>query len=210
MLSPAEVVTVIGTNGSGKSTLLKAIAGVVLVRSGQVLYQGSDVTNTETYKLCRKGIGFLMQGGRIFPNMSVNEHLRLSAEASHVKKTVAETQKVLELFPPLAMLPNKRAGLLSGGERQMLAFSMLLMQDAKVWLLDEPCSGLSDHAAKNVANLIRDLCKRQEISVLLVEQNLEQGFRIADRICVLKNGLVYDEKLPNEKLSNRQMEEIFF
>jgi len=206
---PGEIVALIGTNGSGKSTLLKTVAGVIRANSGRIIFDGSEITGKQSNELARSGIGFLMQGSVVFPSLSVGEHLQLAAQ---VGKNSADRrlELVWKLFPKLKGNRNKRAGLLSGGERQMLALSMLLVQGAKLWLLDEPSGGLAPDAVKLVMNFIEKINVEQGITVLLAEQNLVEAVRIANRAYVLKDGKTSVEENPKEILNNGKLEEIFF
>lgn len=206
---PGEIVALVGTNGSGKSTLLKTVAGVVRSNSGRITFDGSDITGKQPNELARSGVGFLMQGGVVFPSLTVAEHLQLAVQG--VKNlTNGRFRRVWELFPKLEAKKSRRAGLLSGGERQMLALSMLLVQGAKLWLLDEPSGGLAPDAVKVTMDFVSKINLEQGITVLLAEQNLVEAVRIADRAYVLKDGRTSVEENPEEILNNGKLEEIFF
>jgi branched-chain amino acid transport system ATP-binding protein len=206
---PGEIVALIGTNGSGKSTLLKTVAGVIRANSGRIIFNGSEITGKQSNELAHCGIGFLMQGSAVFPSLTVAEHLQLAAQ---VGKNSADgrLELVWNLFPKLKGNRNKRGGLLSGGERQMLALSMLLVQGAKLWLLDEPSGGLAPDAVKVTMDFISKVNVEEGITVLLAEQNLAEAVRIADRAYFLKNGKTWLENEPKAILHNGRLEEIFF
>ena len=206
---PREIVALVGTNGSGKSTLLNTIAGVIRPKAGKVTFDGSDITGKQSYELANTGVGFLMQGGVVFRSLTVTEHLQMALQKRDGSNN-ARFDQVWEMFPKLGSHKNKRAGFLSGGERQMLALSMLLVQSAKLWLLDEPSGGLAPDAVKVTMDFIRKLNIDQGITVLLAEQNLVEAVRIADRAYVLKNGKTSVEDNPEEILNNGKLEEIFF
>lgn len=206
---PGEIVALIGTNGSGKSTLLKTVAGIIHPNSGKIILEGHSIVGKKPNDLCGVGVGFLMQGGVVFPSLTVSEHLHLAMQKKN-GSTNGLFERVWERFPKLKLNKNKRAGLLSGGERQMLALSMLLVQGAKLWLLDEPSGGLAPDAVKVTMDFISNVNMEQGITVLLAEQNLVEAVRIADRAYVLKDGKTSVEENPEEILNNGKLEEIFF
>lgn len=205
-----EIVALVGANGSGKSTLLKTIAGVIQPNAGSIIFNGIDITGERPNELVRLGLGFLMQGSVVFPSLTVTEHLQLALQAVEKSTLDGQIETVWTIFPSLATQRNVRAGLLSGGERQMLALGMLLVQNAKLWLLDEPSGGLAPQTVRLVMDAIERINKESSVTILLAEQNLREGLRIADRVYVLKNGLTYPEEHPEEMLNNGKLEEIFF
>ncbi|HUL00020.1 MAG TPA: ABC transporter ATP-binding protein [Nitrospirota bacterium] len=210
---PGEIVAIIGANGAGKSTLLKAISGVVPPHKGKIIVEGRNVTGMETTLLFNLGISSLLQGNNTFPSLTVLEHLLLINKTKSKidnKNDSDSMNEVWSIFPELYEVRNKRAGLLSGGERQKLSIATMLVQDAKMWLLDEPSGGLAPQAVKNVMNIIRRLSTERGIAVLLAEQNLREALKIADHAYVLKGGKVFHEENPSEILNNGKMEEIFF
>lgn len=206
---PGEIVALVGTNGSGKSTLLKTIAGIIQPNAGKIILNGQDIVGKMPNELVGLGVGFLMQGGVVFPSLTVLEHLLLAVEKRNGSND-RQFDHVWEMFPKLASSKNKRAGLLSGGERQMLALSALLVQGTKLWLLDEPSGGLAPDAVRVTMDFIGKVNAEQEITVLLAEQNLVEAVKIADRAYVLKDGKTSVEENPKEILNNGKLEEIFF
>jgi branched-chain amino acid transport system ATP-binding protein len=205
-----EIVTLVGLNGSGKSTLMKAVAGIVRPKSGRIRLDGIDITSKQPQELARMGLGYLMQGNNVFPNLTVLEHLHLAAQAGGLRGHDLGAEKVWELFPALASSRHRRGGVLSGGERQMLAFSMLLVQKAKFWLLDEPSLGVSPQLVESLLGTVKELSVREGVTVLLVEQNIRGGLKISDRTYVLKNSTALREHLPSEILDQDNLEDIFF
>ena len=204
-----EIVTVIGANGSGKSTLLKAVAGVVRSQSGRVVFDGHDITQNESHAMIKFGIGFLMQGGMIFPSLTVEEHLQLATQVG--RSRLAERLPIVwRTFPQIKPFRHKRAGLLSGGERQMLALAMLLTGRARLWLLDEPSVGLDARNVHFVMDVIKQVNQEEKVSILLIEQNLAEGLRVADRVYVLKNGLAFVESSANELLAEGKLNTLLF
>lgn len=206
-----EIVTLLGTNGSGKSTLLKTIMGLIKANSGRIIFNGFDITGKQPNEIFNFGICFLMQGNVVFESLTVIEHIKLAINKNGKYPNEEKTQLVWETFPMLSNILNKRAGLLSGGERQMLALSMLLVQhNTKLWLLDEPSGGLAPQMVSKIIDTIERINKEKNISIMLVEQNLKEGLRIADRAYILKNGQAYLEEKPEVILNNGKLEEIFF
>lgn len=209
-VAPGEVVTLIGANGSGKSTLLKAVAGFIRPSAGRVLFDGEDITHIRPHELAGRGIGFLLQGGMIFPSLTVMEHLRVATQAKGAAHLKERWEYIEGTLPSLPRLAGTRAGLLSGGEKQLLALSMLLAQKARLWLLDEPSAGLAPPLASAVTDVIRRASRDEQVAVLLVEQNLSEGLRVADRVYVLRNGLTCADDRVGALLNQGSLEALFF
>lgn len=206
---PGEIVALIGTNGSGKSTLLKTIFGLTRANSGRIILNNLDVMGKSPEDMVQLGIGFMIQGGQVFQSLTVKEHLQLAVQAGGRAKLEEKAETVWQLFPEMRKMLNKRAGLLSGGERQMLAFAMLLVQDVKLWLLDEPSGGLAPGAVRSLMDLIARQKAEKGLTVLLAEQNLREGLRIADRMYILRNGKASVEEAPRQFLDVASLEQIF-
>ena len=186
-----EIVALLGGNGSGKSTTLKTIAGLLHPTKGHVLLDGVDVSDEATHVRQMMGMGYLMQGGRVFPNLTVAENFSISV--GHASRGDRSTQSTLgNLFPGLAERASDRAGLLSGGQRQMLAIELVLAQRPKLALLDEPTGALSHDLARSILNTIVDYSRRTGCGVLLVEQNVEEAGRVAHRKVMLSSGVVIE------------------
>ncbi len=185
-----EIVTVVGPNGSGKSTLLKAILGIAKVISGNVIYEGRDITNERLDRISRMGVGYVPQTDNVFPNLTVRENLEMGAytikDRNEVRKRIEE---IFEIFPDLRAREKQMAGNLSGGERQMLAMARALMAKPKVMLLDEPTAALSPKYVDLVLNKIKEI-RDSGVTIVLVEQNAKKGLEIADRGYVLVTGRV--------------------
>jgi len=205
---PGEIVALIGANGSGKSTLLKAIAGVLKILSGVVSLSGQDITNKEPHEIVGKGIGFLMQGGAVFPGLTIAEHIQLATE--RMDKRSERTEEVYSLFPILAQMGTKRAGLLSGGERQLLGLATVLVQRPKLLLLDEPSGGVAPKMLRSIFDIITRLNKECGIAALVVEQNVVEAVKISDRVYIVKDGRTRVEETPEDILNNGKLEEVFF
>lgn len=181
-----EIVGVIGPNGAGKSTFVKAVFGLIPVRSGTVTLAGQEITNTSAHELVARGIGYVPQLANVFPSLSVEENLRMGL---YLKPKAWDDRfaVVTNIFPLLAERRNQRTGLLSGGERQMVAMGRALMMDPSLLLLDEPSAGLSPVNQDVVFDRVRSIAA-SGVSILMVEQNARRCLQIADRGYVLDQG----------------------
>nr|WP_294544351.1 ABC transporter ATP-binding protein [uncultured Rhodopila sp.] len=185
-----EIVTLIGANGAGKSTLMMTICGNPRARSGQILHQGQDITQSPTYQIMRRGIAQAPEGRRIFGRMTVRENLLMGAEVAGRTDIDALLEQVFALFPRLQERLSQRGGTLSGGEQQMLAIGRALMSRPSLLLLDEPSLGLAPLVVRQIFGAIRELNRTTGLTVLLVEQNAYQALRLANRGYVLVNGSI--------------------
>ncbi len=182
-----ETITVIGPNGAGKSTLLKTITGLVKAMSGQIVFQDEEITTLSTDQIVRKGIAFVPEGGRPFPNMTVLDNLRMGAFTKRENLKNGVIDELFALFPVLKKRSNQYARTLSGGERQMLAIARGLISRPKLLMLDEPSLGLAPKLVDEIYEKIRML-KESGLTVLLIEQNTSYALELADRGYVLENG----------------------
>jgi len=185
-----ELVALLGANGAGKSSTLMAIAGVLAPASGQISFDGKVTDGESPEALSQRGLAVCPEGRRIFATLTVGENLAL-AEARHRGGDEAAERKValLQRFPILADRLNQKAGLLSGGEQQMLAVARALLTNPRMLLLDEPSLGLAPQMVDEIFTLIEEL-KSQGITILLVEQNVPLSLEVADHAVVLVNGRV--------------------
>jgi branched-chain amino acid transport system ATP-binding protein len=186
-LAEGELVGIIGPNGAGKSTLVKSMFGLVNVRSGAVRLRGEDITNLEAHVLVTRGVGFVPQTENVFPSLTIFENMRMGGYQLSNAEIEPRFQKVAELFPRLAERRDQRAGLLSGGERQMLAMGRALMMEPSVLLLDEPSAGLSPTFQVEVFETIKEI-NATGVSIVMVEQNAHRCLAVADRGYVLDRG----------------------
>lgn len=184
-----EIVTLLGGNGSGKSTVLKTIAGLLIPTKGQVFYDGRDITNASVHKRQKTGICYLLQGGRVFPNLTVKENFDIAMK-HHRNGSNGNSPFPGSIFPALKEKVNERAGLLSGGQQQMLAIEMVLGQEPELALLDEPTGALSQDLATEILRHIAQYMKTHNCGVLLVEQNVEAARKVANRELRLQDGLI--------------------
>ena len=185
-----EIIALLGANGAGKSTLLNALTGIVKPTSGTITYMDEDITGIKRDRIIEKGISYLPEGGRLFPDMTIRENLEMGAYLKpnwKGKKVVME--KIFELLPKLRERQKQFARTMSGGERQMLAMGRALMSEPKLILFDELSYGLAPIIVTEMFRIVQML-RDQGITVLLVEQNVHQSLEIATRAYVLENGRV--------------------
>ena len=185
-----EIVTLIGANGAGKSTLMMTICGTPQATTGEILYDGEDITHMPTHEIMRKSIAQSPEGRRIFPRMSVMENLVMGAETAGNEDLDGSLQRAFDLFPRLKERRNQRGGTLSGGEQQMLAIARALMSKPRLLLLDEPSLGLAPLIVKQIFDAIRDLNRSDGLTVFLVEQNAYHALKLAHRGYVVVNGKI--------------------
>jgi ABC-type branched-subunit amino acid transport system ATPase component len=186
---PESIVAVIGPNGSGKSSFVKTLAGLLEVRAGTVSVTGRDVTHETPARRVAAGLAYVPQEANVFPSLSIRENLKLATEFLRGRAGVGAEQqeRVLELFPDIANRMRTRAGDLSGGQRQMLAFASALLANPEVLLLDEPSAGLSPKIVDQTMDAITRV-RAAGVTVLLVEQNVAAALKIADEVVVLVAG----------------------
>jgi urea transport system ATP-binding protein len=175
---------IMGHNGAGKTTLLRVAVGLLPVKSGKVFLDGEDVTNARPSARVRRGLGYVPQGQLCFPQMTAMENLQL---VSNVK---SEIDEVLDTFPGLTSQLGRRAGLLSGGQRQQLAIARTLLGKPRLLILDEPTEGIQPNVVAEIEQVIVDLTKRGDITVLLVEQHVGFALRTTDNYYVLESGRI--------------------
>jgi len=188
-----EIVCLLGRNGVGKSTTLKSIMGLVPPRSGSILLKGEEIAGVSTHEIARKGISYVPEDRRIFPNLTVRENLILGTQ--NLQKASPETkkknlEKMYAHFPRLGARKNQLGGTFSGGEQQMLTIARGLMGNPQLMLLDEPCEGLAPIIVLELTKIIAILCKREGLTLLLVEQNAHVALKLAQRGYVLEKGAV--------------------
>ncbi len=200
-----EIVTLIGANGAGKSTLMMTICGSPQAATGQVIYDGTDITRMPTHEIMRMDMAQSPEGRRIFPRMTVQENLLMGAAVSDPEYLDADFARVFELFPRLKERRDQRGGTLSGGEQQMLAIGRALMARPKLLLLDEPSLGLAPLVVKQIFEVIKELNKKEGLSVFLVEQNAYHALKLADKGHVIVNGVITMSGTGSELLAKEEV-----
>ncbi len=208
VVEKGEIITLIGANGAGKSTTLMSISGVVPPRSGQVIFNGRDITGMEPSEVVPLGISQVPEGRRIFPHLTVQENLDMGALLRNDRDAIRrDFDYVYSLFPILRERKSQAGGTLSGGEQQMLAISRAIMARPTVLLLDEPSLGLAPLIVQQIFEIIRQINEENGTTIFLVEQNANQALKVADRGYVMENGRITladsaDSLLANDDVKN--------
>ncbi len=188
-VNPGEIVSLIGSNGAGKTTLLMTVCGNPRASNGSVWFEGENITNLPSHLIMRKGIAISPEGRRVFPDLTVAENLKMGGFFLDKAEIEAGMEHVFGLFPRLRERASQRAGLMSGGEQQMLAIGRALMSKPRLLLLDEPTLGLAPLIIAQIFEIIKTI-RSAGVTVFLVEQNANKALAIADRGYVLENGRV--------------------
>jgi branched-chain amino acid transport system ATP-binding protein len=185
-VNKGEIVCLLGRNGAGKSTTMKSIMGLTPPKQGEIVFKGDSVTGQPPYQMCRKGVGFVPDDRRVFADLTVGENLEISARPVQ-KSDSWDMERVYEFFPALRELDKRRAGVLSGGEQQMLTIGRALITNPDLLLLDEPTEGLAPIIVEMLEEKILEL-KNSGLAVLLAEQNQNVALRLSDRAYIIDNG----------------------
>ena len=186
-IAAGEVVALLGPNGAGKTTLLRALSGLLPVNAGKVAFDGRDITNISPREAARAGLVHVIEGHRVFTQISVTDNLLLAAYDLPRSERAGRVEEALSFFPEIAEKRHERGGALSGGQQQMLTVAQGLVRRPRLLMLDEPSAGLSPVLVDRVLNVIGQL-KKQGTAVLLVEQLLEKALAAADRVYALVQG----------------------
>lgn len=201
-MDEGEIVTIIGPNGSGKTTLLKVIAGLIKPSSGAVEFNGERIDGKPSHEIVKKGICYVPEGRRVFPDMSVLENLELGAYLEKSRRMKNQNLKrVFEIFPVLEKKKKEMAGTLSGGEMQMLSIARGLMGMPRLLLLDEPSLGLAPIVISKIFEVIKRI-NSEGVSVLVVEQNVFQSLKISSRAYLLEVGKIVHKGFGSELLND--------
>jgi len=189
-----EIVTVLGSNGAGKSTILKTVSGVLVPTRGSVHFKGDDITARDPADIVRRGLVHVPEGREVFPLLSVHDNLMMGGYTRHDRDAVhRDLDIVYGYFPILKERDRQNAGLLSGGQQQMLAISRALMGAPELVLLDEPSLGLSPKLTREIFEIVVRINRERGTTILLVEQNANMALNVGDRGYVLENGRIVME-----------------
>jgi branched-chain amino acid transport system ATP-binding protein len=192
-----EIVAVIGRNGVGKSTLMKTLIGLLPPTEGHVVFKGEDVSAMVAHRRARLGIGYVPQGRDVFPRMSVEENLKVG-ESIAGKARADDYARVYATFPILAERRRQPAGTMSGGQQQQLAIGRVMISNPSLILLDEPSEGIQPSIVQDIARTIVDLNKRTNVTVIVVEQNIEMIRAMAQRCYVMDKGRIVAALTPQD------------
>jgi branched-chain amino acid transport system ATP-binding protein len=201
-----KIITLIGGNGAGKTTTLRAISGLLMAQSGQIIYNGQNITNLPPHQIVKLGLSHVPEGRMVFANLSVHENLMMGAYLQNDRATRnKELDYIFNVFPRLKERESQVAGTLSGGEQQMLAIGRALMSKPKFLMLDEPSLGLAPLLVKTIFEKIVEINKQQGITVLLVEQNANLALEISHYGYVLETGRITLQDQSSALRSNPQV-----
>jgi branched-chain amino acid transport system ATP-binding protein len=209
-----KIVCLLGANGAGKTTTMRAVSGLLDVHEGDVtkghvLFDGDDITDLDPSDRVRMGISQVMEGRRVFAELTVDENLRAGAYANRKTGAAREAHdRVMTLFPRLAERRKSIAGYMSGGEQQMLAIGRALMQDPKLLILDEPSLGLAPLLVQQIRDIIVEI-NQQGTSVLLIEQNANMALSIADHGYIMETGKIVMDGDPEKLLQDEDVQEFY-
>jgi branched-chain amino acid transport system ATP-binding protein len=204
-----KIVTLVGANGAGKSTTLKSIVGLVKPKSGNIDYEGTDLTKLNTELMVKKGIALVPEGRKVFADLTVLENLKIGAYSRKDRIGIAEDlEKVYLLFPRLKERTWQLAGTLSGGEQQMLAIGRALMSRPKLIMMDEPSLGLAPIIVKELFGIIKKI-NEEGMTVLLIEQNANAALKIADIGYIMETGRITLQGAGKDLLNNEEIKKAY-
>ncbi len=208
-VNEGEIVAILGANGAGKSTTMRTICGLMHPEKGQILFRGEDITRSPASENIRKGISYIPEGRRLFPKLSVRENLELGAFTVTDRAVIEERlEEMFTIFPKLKARSSQTAETLSGGEQQMCAIARGLMSGPKLIMLDELSLGLMPSLVEKVFETV-ELINRQGITVLLVEQMVQEALEIATRGYVLQTGRVVHSGTARELLDSDEVKKAY-
>ncbi len=191
-----EVVAVVGRNGAGKTTLFKTITGFIRKENGSILFKGREIGALKPYEIARSGAKYIPQDKLVFADLKVRENLELGSYATGDY----DWEKVFQYFPKLSTLLDRKAGHLSGGERQMLLIARALLGNPELVLMDEPTEGLAPHVVTDLTHVFKEMSKK--ITLAIIEQNLPLTGEIADRVYCMKEGKIINETTDRQDIKS--------
>ncbi|MEM4497924.1 MAG: ABC transporter ATP-binding protein [Nitrososphaerota archaeon] len=204
-----KINVIIGPNGSGKSTLLRSIFGLTTIYSGSITLDGMELVGRAPHEIARIGVAYLPQTENIFENLTVEENLRMAGYVLKRDELEERVEEMAELFPVIKRYWKRRARLLSGGERQMIAMAMALLRKPKVMLFDEPTGGLAPKIASEVLSKIVELRDALRMTIILVEQNARKALEIGDKAYLLVGGRLVFEGECRELLNHPKFSSLY-
>ena len=210
-LKPSEVLCVIGHNGAGKSTLMRTLFGLVRQQAGRVLVDGKVLPRHVPRALAAQGVAMVPEGRGIFPGLTVQETFALGmwSAAVPVEERAARIEWVMQVLPQVRNFYGKRAGLLSGGQQQMVSIGRALLARPRCLLMDEPSIGLAPKLFQDLLQPIRALQQQHGMSILLIEQNVHEALKISDRVLAMKAGAIILDSAPDELKDNARLMELY-
>ena len=207
-VNEGEIVALIGANGAGKTTLLKTISGLVQTRSGTIRFQNTEIQNFSAHRIVESGVSQVAEGRAMLKRMTVLENLRIGAHVRKDKEVGQDIDQIFSKFPVLGERHDQLAGLLSGGEQQMLAIGRALMARPRILLLDEPSLGLAPMVVTEIFRTLRAL-RDDETTIFLVEQNARRALQVADRGYVLERGQIALEGTGQRLLDDEKIQQTY-
>ena len=207
-VNEGEIVALIGANGAGKTTLLKTISGLIQTRSGTIKFQNTEIQNLSAHRIVESGVSQVAEGRAMLKRMTVLENLRIGAHVRKDKEVRQDIDQIFSKFPVLGERQDQLAGLLSGGEQQMLAIGRALMARPRILLLDEPSLGLAPMVVTEIFRTLRAL-RDDETTIFLVEQNARRALQVADRGYVLERGQIALEGTGQRLLDDEKIQQTY-
>ena len=207
-VNEGEIVALIGANGAGKTTLLKTISGLIQTRSGTIKFQNTEIQNLSAHRIVESGVSQVSEGRAMLKRMTVLENLRIGAHVRKDKEVRQDIDQIFSKFPVLGERQDQLAGLLSGGEQQMLAIGRALMARPRILLLDEPSLGLAPMVVTEIFRTLRAL-RDDETTIFLVEQNARRALQVADRGYVLERGQIALEGTGQRLLDDETIQQTY-
>ncbi len=204
---PKECLSLLGRNGAGKTTTLRSVIGLVAPRSGRIFFKGRPINGRQPFEISRQGIAYVPEDRQIFASLTVLENLAISVQKQRAEGPWG-LDRIFELFPRLAERRRNRGSQLSGGEQQMLAIARALMTNPDLLLLDEPTEGLAPLIVEKLLEIIQSL-KLSGLTIILVEQDVHATRQVADRYCILQEGLLVHQSSHAEFWSQPELQERF-
>ena len=201
-----EVLGILGHNGMGKTTLLKTLIGLIRTTAGLIRFDNVNVTDLPPYERSRLGMGYVAQGRDIFPNLTVRDNLRIAVAVRKIDENLVLDQ-ILEEFPRLKSILNRQGHVLSGGEQQILAIARCLCAAPKLVLLDEPTEGIQPSIIEEIVDVLKSLRKRRDLTILVVEQNLDFIAALSQRVYIMQRGQFTSEMSPAQLLNSEMVRE---